>query len=569
MKKQITIIVLLAISMFVFDTLTKAQGTPPAKMNYQAVARDAAGVLAANQNISVRFTIHAATAAGTVEYQETQQLTTNQFGLFTAEIGGGSVTVGAWSGITFNTTDQFLQVEFDPTGAASWIDMGTSQLLSVPYSLSAKELALPLVANVSNAATLLDITNSGAGAAISGTCNSSLAGAVTGISNTTDGIGVSGIAFSGNNAKGVDGYSFNGIGGNFRSGFGTAAVLSTAGGYALTTSGGNVGIGTATPTSLLDVQSTVGGQAINCFSSVGEGMWITAGNGRAINAVSTGTGGTGLSAIADLGAGATGVLGGSHDGTGGIFYTASGTGGYFNASTTGYALVTNKGNVGIGTLTPAYPFHVESNFALSSAYIHNTTGTGLESLVDAGSFALKGTCNTTNGTGIYGYCQTGGNSWAIAGISSDGYGGYFSTNTGSAGYFNGDIGGTGTFTYTSDAKLKKDIQPIESMMNKIMQLKPSTYEYRVGEFGTMTLSPGTHFGVIAQDLQKVFPELVKQEKYPGQKDEKTGEVTGAVDYLGVNYNELIPVLIKGMQEQQAVINELKAEVKELKAKGGR
>ena len=60
-----------------------------------------------------------------------------------------------------------------------------------------------------------------------------------------------------------------------------------------------------------------------------------------------------------------------------------------------------------------------------------------------------------------------------------------------------------------------------------------------------------HFGLIAQELQTIYPELV---------------VKGQDGYLGVNYIELVPILVRGIQELKSEVNELKAEVKELKAK---
>jgi len=106
----------------------------PDRINYQAIARDAAGAPLVSQTISIRFSIHATTSTGTIEYQETQSLSTNAFGLFSTAIGSGTVTSGTWSAISWVSTTHFLQVELDPLGASTWIDMGTSQLLSVPYS---------------------------------------------------------------------------------------------------------------------------------------------------------------------------------------------------------------------------------------------------------------------------------------------------------------------------------------------------------------------------------------------------------------------------------------------------
>ncbi|MGB3075994.1 MAG: tail fiber domain-containing protein, partial [Chitinophagales bacterium] len=150
------------------------------------------------------------------------------------------------------------------------------------------------------------------------------------------------------------------------------------------------------------------------------------------------------------------------------------------------------------------------------------------------------------------------------------YGTYYSGTPGTkyAGYFNGNIGGTGIFSYTSDEKLKKDIKQESGMVNRIMQLQPSNYTFRTGEFGAMNLAEGLHHGLIAQQLKTVFPELVSEQVFPAQYDAKTHKITQEeVKYLGVNYIELIPVLISGMQEQQKQIDQLTKELNELKGSG--
>lgn len=108
----------------------------PQKMNYQAVARDASGNALVSQAVSVRFSIRDVSAGGSILYQETQNLTTNAFGLFTAAIGTGVVVSGTFSAIDWSASEKYLQVELDPAGGSSWIDMGTAQLLSVPYSFN-------------------------------------------------------------------------------------------------------------------------------------------------------------------------------------------------------------------------------------------------------------------------------------------------------------------------------------------------------------------------------------------------------------------------------------------------
>ncbi|HLP21220.1 MAG TPA: hypothetical protein VK174_13000, partial [Chitinophagales bacterium] len=112
----------------------------PSKFNYQAVARNAAGNALANQNVAVRFTIHHLTPTGTTVYQETHNLTTNAHGLFTAEIGGGNTVGSAFlESVNWNDGDMFLQVELDAAGGTAYTEMGTTQLMSVPYAKHADD----------------------------------------------------------------------------------------------------------------------------------------------------------------------------------------------------------------------------------------------------------------------------------------------------------------------------------------------------------------------------------------------------------------------------------------------
>lgn len=106
-------------------------------MNYQAVARNASGVILANQNIGIRISI-TDTLGGTVIFQETHNTTTNQFGLFTLNVGSGTVVTGNFSTILWGTITPWMQVEMDATGGTLYVLMGNSQLLSVPYALYAK-----------------------------------------------------------------------------------------------------------------------------------------------------------------------------------------------------------------------------------------------------------------------------------------------------------------------------------------------------------------------------------------------------------------------------------------------
>jgi len=119
-------------------TLTSKGQTTPELFNYQGIARDGLGNELVNQVISLRISIREANTTGTVIYQETHGVSTNQFGLFSVQIGGGSVVIGTFSTIGWGSNSHFLQVEMDVNGGNIYIDMGTQQLVSVPYALYSK-----------------------------------------------------------------------------------------------------------------------------------------------------------------------------------------------------------------------------------------------------------------------------------------------------------------------------------------------------------------------------------------------------------------------------------------------
>ncbi len=129
---------LLLISIAALSTQLFAQAPP--RINYQAVARNASGAELANQTISLRITFKDLTANGTPIYMETHSgITTNQFGLFTVSIGGGTPVSGTFNAINWANGAKFLKIEMDPNNGTSYLDMGTTQLLSVPYALYAAQ----------------------------------------------------------------------------------------------------------------------------------------------------------------------------------------------------------------------------------------------------------------------------------------------------------------------------------------------------------------------------------------------------------------------------------------------
>jgi hypothetical protein len=128
MKKLITIL-----SLF-FAAITFAQS--PQRMNFQSVVRDANNELIQNGEIGIRVSILESSSTGTPVFVERHQPTTNENGLFTLEIGAGSLISGSFNAINWKNNQYWLKTEYDLTGGTSYTLSSTVQFLSVPYSFN-------------------------------------------------------------------------------------------------------------------------------------------------------------------------------------------------------------------------------------------------------------------------------------------------------------------------------------------------------------------------------------------------------------------------------------------------
>jgi trimeric autotransporter adhesin len=140
MKTKISFTLLLSFSFYLLSSQV------PQGFNYQAIARDGSNNIIPNYLLPVRITLQTASTGGTVIWQETQSVTTNQFGLLGLVVGKGTRTGGTatlFSDINWGAQLIYLKTEIKYPGA-SYVDMGTSQLWSVPYSITANDLTGPV-----------------------------------------------------------------------------------------------------------------------------------------------------------------------------------------------------------------------------------------------------------------------------------------------------------------------------------------------------------------------------------------------------------------------------------------
>ena len=309
-------------------------------------------------------------------------------------------------------------------------------------------------------------------------------------------------------------------------------------------SGGNIGIGTNVLPAT-DKLTVVGSSATN-----NSGI-VTSAGGYGIQATST-AGGFGVSAICE---GNIGVYG---------------AGGYAGISAYGSG-PSSYGVLATGTQYGVYGSGVYGVFGSGSSY----------GVYGSGNIGVYATSNTSGGDGVNS-SVSGITNYAVNAYSVNSIGVYGATGNidSYAGYFNGNVFCTGLYS-GSDEKLKKNITRVDNALDIINKLQPKFYEYRDdGNYAKMMLPAGKHYGFIAQDLETVLPGLVKQSQFntakaggreempvAGRPDPKGGTAQPKpteplkaaegemIDFKAVNYTELIPILVKAMQEQNEAILE--------------
>lgn len=228
-----------------------------------------------------------------------------------------------------------------------------------------------------------------------------------------------------------------------------------------------------------------------------------------------------------------------------------------------------------GTTTNCWKYGIAGSSRALSGYVVGVKGnagpvnTHMRSVHAYGVYGSASNANYGRNYGIYGVLPNGdfygtgvyGTNDNTEPTFSERYAGFFRGKT----EVNGDFYAT-TMTNTSDARLKTNIMNIQpATLQKIKDLRPIQFQWQQVEdiivedtvttktphFSEETDFKRTHYGLLAQDVQKLFPELV-QEKGDG--------------YLGVNYVELIPLLIQSIQELSAKIEDQDKQIKALQSK---
>lgn len=438
--------------------LTLAQA--PQAFDFQGVARDASGSVLGGQSIGLRISIVTGTPGGSIVYQETHTVTTSPFGLFTVAVGQGSPLVGTLAGVDWGSGAKYIRIAMDPAGGSAYQDLGTTQLLSVPYALHA---------------------GSGGGGSLN------------------------------------DAYNSGGPGQG-------RIITAAAGPVQITNSGSN-------PTGLQVNTAVPNSTAIRAEHS-GNGVAMLASSQNAANPFAA------IQATTNSVDANNSAIIGNNDGAG------YGVSGQIPATATGSAGV--------------YGSNLRTNGG------SGVTGIGFNGVV--------GQAQSGQGYGLYGVNANPANGTTILGIGTYGlgfngiYGQTTNVTQGWAGYFTADIGvdgagyALGGWINASDARLKRNVRPIDGALAKVRLLEGRHYQLETpsrNEQGDIVQKSRPQYGLIAQDLEGLFPEMVSEKALFINMGDDTL-------YRTVDYIQLVPVLIEAIKELSAEVDRLREEVEGLR-----
>lgn len=262
----------------------------PQKFNYQGVARSSTGSPLASQNIGLRISILDGSSSGTSLYTEAHNVTTNSMGLYSVAVGGGSVVSGNFATIDWAAGDRYVKVELDPAGGTSYVNLGATQLLSVPYALYSANGGTTTINGTAgyvpvytSSATMgnsnMVATSSGVGINITTPVNGALhihegSGSYGGLhltNSATDSLDSDGFLYGGTDINSLDATVWNFENGNLI--FGTNFTE-----RARITPEGNVGIGNTTPAATLQITgNNPAGATFNTVTFENNGLLVNNG----------------------------------------------------------------------------------------------------------------------------------------------------------------------------------------------------------------------------------------------------------------------------------------------------
>lgn len=481
----------------------------PEAFKYQAVARDASGITLINSPISIRASIVDQSTSGTVLYSEIHNTTTNDFGLFSLEIGSGSVETGDFTNIDWSTNAKFIRIEADFSGGATFDDLGIAQLLSVPYAIYAK--------------------NAGNG-------------------TFPDGIAPGNTIFWNGSNWSIDNGNLYNTGSRVGIGINVPLQKLHVNGHITIPKDSSYKINNVTVLQTKGQDNTQIGQQAgenltfgmsNVFAGTYAGQLNTVGSQNIFVGVESGRNNQD---------GMMNTFIGRKTG----FLNQNGDENTFMGSYSGQNNTTGDHNTFIGVTTgnSNVSGHENSFYGAHAGY-YNETGNNNTFIGNfAGQYSVSGNNNVYLGFNADGITDDLENAIALgAGSVAQQNNSAMIGNTAMT-----SIGGQVGWSTFSDRRLKMNIQKEELGLDFILRLAPVKYEYRAkGQEGIV------YSGLIAQDVESILKELDRTFSGVVVPESENG-------YYSLRYSEFVVPLINAIKEQQKLINELKNEISDLQKK---
>ena len=248
--------------------------------------------------------------------------------------------------------------------------------------------------------------------------------------------------------------------------------------------------------------------------------------------------------------------------------------------------------IGINTNAPAYQFQMRNTGNIGATSMGESTNTGIDGV--AFSAYNSGTTNGYNGfegvtnysgtnftpSGVFGLAINASLTHVAIGVRGtangrDGVGVYGSRQRaagllGWGGVFYNDLGYTGFFGAASDERTKTNIEVITNALNIINQLNPVTYNFDLIKYPNMGLNTEKEYGFIAQEVRQILPEIVR-DKYldtnaTSEVKDKSKIKNNNEQFVVMDYTRIIPILTKGIKEQQSIIDNQNLKIESLELK---
>ncbi|MFA6058718.1 MAG: tail fiber domain-containing protein [Taibaiella sp.] len=540
----------------------RSLGQSPGLFNYQAALRNPAGEILASQSVGLKLSILESSPTGTSMYSEVHNAITTAQGLVNVQIGTGTNVIGDFAAINWASGEYYLKVEMQD--GVSFVNLGSSRLVSVPYALySNKSLYADTAvkATYADTAAYLSGFNGFTGWFLDG--NSGIDS--TNFIGTVDSMD---LVFRTNNKKNMvlrmDGSLY----------IGDTALIPADPYNGLPD---NVGFDLDQQTGFYfnkykaAVRAGVLADSSVCCGLIPyAGSFPTSTSPAYLREDSMGYGSVAMG-IANKAKGPGSIALGAHNKTSVWgFDVAIGIGcevksGYGAIAMGRQAIAAGElgPSISIGYRTKSFGGYstamgnsTETNGWSSFAIGERTKANGLGS-VSMGYYTIANaraslSIGRYNDTLVDAENSTGGTAGPVFIATSPAFiiGNGSSNSTRSNAFmirYNGDAHLAGILTQSSDRRLKKDIEPLSLSLDKVQALKGVTYHWNGKNNHDSTR---LQYGLIAQEVEKIFPDLV------------TTESNG---YKSVNYIGLVPVLIEAVKElkQQMVAKE--GELNALKA----